>query len=61
MLYEITQIKRILARRLGLKLEGKGFDTRVVGDVPDGEYRMRIGRSRSMSTVSVKNGFISIL
>ena len=61
MLYEISQIKRYLAKVHGLTYEGSDLDGRVVGGiVPDGEYMIPLGVSETPTLVAVKDDFISI-
>ena len=45
MIFEINQIKRHLARKLGLRLEGEGtVNLRIPDYVPDGEHVIPLGR-----------------
>lgn len=60
MILEINQIKRWLARKFKLRTEGRGMDLRVIDSVPDGEYKIRIGVSRTTALVTIKDGGISI-
>ena len=60
MIAEINQIKRWLAKRFELRLEGEGLDIKVVGTVPDGEYQIPIGRKPTKMRVVIRYGAIMI-
>lgn len=60
MLSEISDIQRFLAKKFNLKLEGEGFNTRVVGTVPDGTYEIPLGRKKNLYSVRIVDGRIFI-
>jgi len=71
-IYEINQVKRFLAEKFGLKVEGgsdkahrlgwkSDSDLRVVGGtVPDGDYEIPLGEKLVKHKVSIKGGNIWI-
>ncbi len=62
MMMEIAQIKRFLASYYGLSLTGEGSDytIAVVGQVPDSEHMIPLGKHDRPTKVRIKNGFITI-
>lgn len=58
MFSEIEQIKRGIAKQLGLIVKGKGANAVVIGDVPNGEYKVKINGKKTI--VQIKNDYISI-
>jgi hypothetical protein len=60
MILEISQIKAYLAKHHGLPLEGTGLNTRVVGEVPDGEHTIPLGYKLTPTRVVIRDGAICI-
>lgn len=62
MFYEIAQIKRFLAKHHNLPLENPDNDAlvRVIGDVPDGDHIIPLGRKNTPTPVRVSDGRITI-
>lgn len=61
MLMETSQIQKWLSRRYNLKIEGEGFDTRLVGDVPDCEHLIPVGVHQELCLVRVSDKVIRLL
>lgn len=60
MILEIIQIKRWLSGKFNLRTQGDGMDLRVLDPVPDGEYKIPIGRRLTLTRVVIEGGKILI-
>jgi hypothetical protein len=57
---EVNQIKRFLAEKHGLKIEGTGENIKLVGTIPDGEHVIPLGASLKPRKVVIKDDRIHL-